>query len=166
MDVRSNHEVLVPCAELCTWETHNIVMSLLCWCFCKLAITRLGDYYTSLSRTMQSIFAEPVRMLSATYNQNALPTMSATTSDTSSSANDLAIHFEIKSCGAPLNKPSPIFCVPGMGLFFVPRIVLLAQSAPRGSDWQEGIVRSSWRSCAFVEAVGFHQLWDPTKLWE
>ena len=63
---------------------------------------------------MQSIFAEPVRMLSATYNQNALPTMSATTSDTSSSANDLAIHFEvsleeIKSCGAPLNKPSPCF---------------------------------------------------------
>ena len=43
---------------------------------------------------MQNIFAEPVRMLSATYNQNALPTMSATTSDTSSSANDLAIHFK------------------------------------------------------------------------
>ena len=89
-------------------------MSLLCWCSCKLAITRLGDYYTSLSRTMQSIFAEPVRMSSATYNQNALPTMSATTSDTSSSANDLAIHFEvsleeIKSRGAPLNKPSPFF---------------------------------------------------------
>ena len=44
---------------------------------------------------MQSIFPEPVRMLSATYNQNALPTMSATLSDTSSSANDLAIHFEV-----------------------------------------------------------------------
>ena len=87
MDGRSDHEVLVPRAGR-RW---------CCYCYVAAAASmQLPDWgllHFPFRNHAISIFAEPVRMLSATYNQNALPTMFATTSDTSSSANDLSIHW-------------------------------------------------------------------------